>query len=513
MKSSRKSYGPPRRPAYKPYSTKLESIENFKNKIISSEYISSIAHHMKDLESASAVNPTMIDLQPEVKWYMRPYLVNFIIQMHSSLKLKPQTLFLCWNIIDRYCAKRIAFKQHYQLIGCTALWIASKYEDKKSRVPTIKELNTMCSDVYDDSMFREMEIHILSTLNWTIGHTTLEDILQLAVKFSDPDGKELLNKPIELYKGNTPTVSAILAVSRYLCELSLYERCYLNYPTSLIGITCFLMSCSILNMDIGSTYMNKIYHLFESSMNTSKSNFKNNSSVSINKDELKNLDIFSFTNSDDIDDNILTDELEGYNSDAENIEPRQENYGPFIAGFEGLNTINQIRKIALNLFKSILDPSEVLVEKYSSLGVMTVVKRFIDENDLYHIDLSLLGNSNNENGNQNSHSDIQANSTLLEKHDDNSIDCGNSYSIELTNLLLAFSDSSPFATINSNSSMRDMSTVLSASASFADSIFCTPCESPSNFSSFSSVSSATSYSSNSEYVIVNGDAKERTNYS
>jgi hypothetical protein len=501
----RKFYGPPRRPVFKPYSTKLESIENFKNKIISSEYLPSIVEHFKEIELNSSVNAAMIDLQPEVKWYMRPYLVNFIIQLHSSLKLKPQTLFICWNIIDRYCAKRIAFKQHYQLIGCTALWIASKYEDKKSRVPNIKELNSMCSNVYDDSMFKEMEIHILSTLNWSIGHTTLEDILQLAVKYSDPDGKELLNKPLELYKGNTPTVSAILAVSRYLCELSLYEREYLNHSTSLIGITCFLMSCTILNMDIGSNFINNIYENFENSMNVKNkinNNHNNNinkSSISISKDCLKNIDFFSFNNNDDnedndlnignLDDSILTDNESIYDSDSENIEPLKQNFGPFIQGFNGLDTINEIRSIALQLFKSILDPSEVLIEKYSSLGVMTVVKRFIDENDLYHIDLSLLNNSLNSNNNN------DANSTLKEKL--NTVQFENPYSLELTNLLLSFNELSPFI-IQSN--LRDLSV-----ASSADSIFCTPCDSPSNFSSFSSVSSATSYSfsSNSDFAINN----------
>ncbi|GMM45604.1 cyclin [Pichia kluyveri] len=453
---SRKSYGPPRRPITKPYSTKLESIENFKNKLITAEYLPSINEHFKYLESSSSVNPSMIDLQPEVKWYMRPYLVNFIIQMHSSLRLKPQTLFLCWNIIDRYCAKRIAFKQHYQLIGCTSLWIASKYEDKKSRVPNIKELNTMCSNVYDDSMFKEMEIHILSTLNWSIGHTTLEDILQLAVKFSDPDGKELLNKPLHLYKGNTPTVSAILAVSRYLCELSLYKRNFLNYSTSLIGISSFLMACSILNMNVGSNFLNNIYQNFESYINDNDNNTKNNNNNNNNN------------KIDNDDDNKL--------------------FGPFISGFNGIDTINEIRKITIELFKSLLNPSEVLIEKYTPLGVIAVVKKFIEENELYQIDLSIIEttipNSNNE-------------STEIESV----IQLHNPYCFELSNLLLAFDESCSFNISNLNN-FRDYSLISSS-----DSIFTTPCDSPSNFSSFSSISSNTSYSNN-EFSLLN-DYKEK----
>lgn len=492
IKLNRKSYGPPRRPVLKQYSSKLEAIENFKNKIISNEYLDSISSHFKHLESQTTVNPAMIDLQPEVKWFMRPYLVNFIIQMHSSLKLKPQTLFLCWNIIDRYCAKRIAFKQHYQLIGCTSLWIASKYEDKKSRVPTVKELNTMCSNVYDDSMFREMEIHILSTLDWSVGHTTHEDILQLAVKYADPDGKESLTRPIEIYKNNTPTVSAILAVSRYLCELSLYERNYLNYSTSMISITCFLMACSILNMDFGSNYINDIFTLFENSMNINKSNIH-----STPKTPVKDLQFFSFTQDEN------NDEFDDYDSDTENIEPKKQNYGPFIEGFNGIETINQLRSISLNLFKSILDPSEVLVEKYSSLGVITVVKRFLNDNDLYQIDASLIPNGysehKNDNQNDNDDDEILQNSTK---------NLNNPYSIELTNLLLSFNDASPFM----DSTIRNLS-ISTDQFINSDSMLFTPCDSPSNFSSFSSVSSATTYSFSSnisDYGFnCNDDAKEK----
>lgn len=112
-------------------------------------------------------------------------LLDFLIELHSSFRLQPQTLFLCLNIIDRYCAKRIVFKRHYQLVGCTALWIAGKYEDKKSRVPTLKELTIMCRNAYDEEMFVQMEMHILSTLEWSIGHPTLEDCLQLSIKHSN----------------------------------------------------------------------------------------------------------------------------------------------------------------------------------------------------------------------------------------------------------------------------------------------------------------------------------------
>ena len=106
---------------------------------------------------------------------MRPYLLDFLIEAHSAFQLLPESLFLTVNLLDRYCSKRVVYKRHYQLVGCAALLIAAKYGDKKDKVPTIKELKSMCCSLYDDDMFLQMEWHVLSTLGWAIGHPTVED--------------------------------------------------------------------------------------------------------------------------------------------------------------------------------------------------------------------------------------------------------------------------------------------------------------------------------------------------
>jgi hypothetical protein len=68
----------------------------------------------------------------------------------------------------------VVYKQQYQLLGCAALLIAAEYGDKKDRVPQINELENMCCGLYDAGMFRQMEMHILNTLEWNIGHPTLD---------------------------------------------------------------------------------------------------------------------------------------------------------------------------------------------------------------------------------------------------------------------------------------------------------------------------------------------------
>ena len=75
-----------------------------------------------------------MDMQPELQWYMRPYLVEFLVEIHQQFRLRPEVLYLSLNIVDRYVSKRVVFKKHYQLVGCAALWIAAKYEVRVSTI-------------------------------------------------------------------------------------------------------------------------------------------------------------------------------------------------------------------------------------------------------------------------------------------------------------------------------------------------------------------------------------------
>lgn len=121
---------------------------------------------------------------------MRPYLLDFLTEAHAAFGLLQETLFLTINLLDRYCSRRIVYKKHYQLVGCSALLIAAKYGDRKDCVPTIKELNTMCCGLYDDDMFTQMEWHVLQTLDWAIGHPTIDHFVQLALE-NQPEDPEL----------------------------------------------------------------------------------------------------------------------------------------------------------------------------------------------------------------------------------------------------------------------------------------------------------------------------------
>ncbi len=59
---------------------------------------------------------------------MRAILVDWIIEVHLKFKLLPETLFITINLIDRYLSLVSIKRNNLQLVGVTAMFIASKYE-------------------------------------------------------------------------------------------------------------------------------------------------------------------------------------------------------------------------------------------------------------------------------------------------------------------------------------------------------------------------------------------------
>ena len=159
---------------------------------------------------------------------MRPFLLDFLIEAHTAFGLLPETLFLTINLLDRYCSKRVVYKKHYQLVGCSALLIASKYGDRKDRVPTIKELKSMCCSLYDDDMFTQMEWHVLQTLDWTVGHPTIESFLELALE-------------------REPYDPEVQHMALYLSEIALFHREFVSKPPSEMARSSLALARCILS--------------------------------------------------------------------------------------------------------------------------------------------------------------------------------------------------------------------------------------------------------------------------
>ncbi|PWY97333.1 hypothetical protein BCV70DRAFT_167135 [Testicularia cyperi] len=197
------------------------------------EYQDEAVEHMHYMETQTMASVELMDVQPELRWFMRPYLVDFLIEIHQTFRLRPETLFLTMNIVDRYVSKRIVYKRHYQLVGCAALLIASKFEDAKDRVPTVSDLSQMCCNAYDESAFSQMEGHVLSTIGWTLGHPTAEAWL----RFESIRGEEDL-KTVNL--------------ARFFLEISLFHKDFINLKSSSLTKGALILARFICGLPQGS---------------------------------------------------------------------------------------------------------------------------------------------------------------------------------------------------------------------------------------------------------------------
>jgi hypothetical protein len=170
-----------------------------------------------------------MDQQPEIRWHMRPCLVDFLVEIHFTFRLRPETLYLTLNIVDRYVSRRIVYIKHYQLVGCAALWIAAKFEDAKERVPTVQDLAQVCRETYEESAFIQMEGHVLSTIQWTLGHPTAEAWLRL------------------MCCGPCIEDPKVQHVARFLMEITLFYREFVKHTPSSIALAALILAQFLCN--------------------------------------------------------------------------------------------------------------------------------------------------------------------------------------------------------------------------------------------------------------------------
>lgn len=198
------------------------------SRLTADDYEEDILDHMEQMEAETMPDINSIEIQTEIQWFMRPYLLDFLLEAHHAFQLLPETLFLAVNLLDRYCSRRVVYKRHYQLVGCAALLIAAKYGDQKEKVPSIRELKSMCCSLYDEEMFTQMEWHVLQTLNWMIGHPTVSSFLELALSETAAD----------------PEVSNM---SLYISEMALYHKEFISVRPSVMARSSLALARCVLN--------------------------------------------------------------------------------------------------------------------------------------------------------------------------------------------------------------------------------------------------------------------------
>lgn len=168
-----------------------------------------------------------MDRQTELRWSMRSVLIDWVVQVHARFHLYPETLHLSINLIDRFLSEKVISLGKLQLVGATALLIASKYEEVN--VPSVREMVYMVDEGYQAEEILKAEKYMSNLLGWKLGYPSPLNFLRRASKADDYDEK-------------------IRTVTKYLIEVALMDERFIASGSSLIaaGSHCFarLILCS-----------------------------------------------------------------------------------------------------------------------------------------------------------------------------------------------------------------------------------------------------------------------------
>ena len=165
--------------------------------------------------------------QRDINSKMRRILIDWLIEVHMKFRLEPDTLYLCVNIIDRYCKIVAVPRNRLQLVGVTALLIACKYEEIYP--PEVRECVYITDRAYQRWEVLAMEHDILGKLNYRISVPTAYPFMLRFLKLANAS-------PLTKHAAN------------YYMERTLQEHDLLRFKPSLLCASSVILA--LCNPDI-----------------------------------------------------------------------------------------------------------------------------------------------------------------------------------------------------------------------------------------------------------------------
>jgi len=151
-------------------------IDNF-NRSLDPNYSQDIHDtHRENEESLwKEIKCTIEDVQPEVDHKMRAILVDWLIEVAQEYSLKSETLFLTVNYVDRVLEAVPVTRSTLQLVGCTCMLLAAKYEEVQ--VPLVDDFVSITDNAYSREEILQTELIVLNTLNFKLTVSTIKNFL------------------------------------------------------------------------------------------------------------------------------------------------------------------------------------------------------------------------------------------------------------------------------------------------------------------------------------------------
>ena len=200
-------------------------IEDVDDPLMVAEYVVEIFDYLKVLEEATMPNPDYMDHQDHLEWHLRGVLVDWLVEVHTRFHLLPETIFLAVNIIDRFLSTRKVELEKLQLVGITAMFIASKYEEVLS--PHVQNFKHVADDGFSEEEILQAERYVLAALNYDLSYPNPMNFLR---RISKADGYDIQTRTL----------------GKYLLEISLLDHKFMGYHPSHIAAASMYLARLIL---------------------------------------------------------------------------------------------------------------------------------------------------------------------------------------------------------------------------------------------------------------------------
>jgi cyclin B len=188
----------------------------------------SVAEYAEDIqdlwyreEVTSLPRPDYMTTQVDITEKMRTILIDWLIEVHMKYRMRPETLFLTVNIVDRYLSHKQVGRKRLQLVGVSSMLIASKFEDINP--PEVPDFVYITDHAYSRQEVTSMECCILRTLNFRIVVPTAANFFEVLQRANGCDEKHR-------------------AKAQYILELGLLDTRMLHQKPSHVVAAALLLS-------------------------------------------------------------------------------------------------------------------------------------------------------------------------------------------------------------------------------------------------------------------------------
>lgn len=199
--------------------------DDHEDPLMVAEYVVEIFEYFKDLETTTMPNPDYMEHQEHLTWQERHTLVDWLIEVHEKFNLLPETLYLAMNIIDRFLSTKVVQLEKFQLVGITAMFIASKYEEVMS--PHVSNFSYVARNDYSDAEILSAERYILSALNYDLSYPNPMNFLR---RISKADNYDIQTRTL----------------GKYLLEIGVVDNRFMEYLPSHVAAAAMYMARLIL---------------------------------------------------------------------------------------------------------------------------------------------------------------------------------------------------------------------------------------------------------------------------